>query len=92
MTLFKFLNPKSFGPQDPIAVGAMVELQLGPRKTLCFLVARGGGVSVHYDGRILQVITPNAPLGDALLGKRQGEEVEVEAQNTTREYRILSVI
>ncbi len=89
---FQFSKPRNFAPSDPIAAGALVELECEGRRSWIFLVVQGGGLSLKFEGdRTVQVITPQAPLGDALLGKRAGEAVEVEGQKKSREYEVVSV-
>ncbi len=37
------------------------------------------------------LISISAPLGEAIVGKKQGDEITVQAPNGTNQYRILSV-
>lgn len=76
---------------DTIGPGSLVELQHGTQKSLYYLVVEGGGITVELDGRPVQVITPRAPLGEALLGLRPGDPIEVEIQGHTREYEVFHV-
>ena len=85
------LKVRDFEAQDPIQIGAWVKLELNGKRSQCLLVGQGGGVSVVFEGETVQVITPQAPLGDSLLGRRVGEVVEVEAHKSVREYKIISV-
>jgi transcription elongation GreA/GreB family factor len=88
---YRALPVAEWGESRPVAPGALVELELGERRTLYFLVAQGGGLTVNVDGARIQVITPRAPLGEALLGRVLGEPVEVEAQGQLREYVLVGV-
>lgn len=88
---FKFLTLREFRAGDPISEGALVEVEWKGRKSHYFLVSQGGGISVQWEGKTIQVITPRAPLGEALQGRRAGEAVEVESQGSSREYEIISV-
>ncbi|MCM2278646.1 MAG: GreA/GreB family elongation factor [Oligoflexia bacterium] len=89
--MYKFLPLRTFRSDDPIGEGALVLLGFGGRKTYYFLAGQGGGLSVSIEGHTVQVITPKAPLGEALQGKRAGESCELEAQGNSREHEILSV-
>lgn len=91
ISAFRQTDLPDFGPQDPIAPGAIVELEQGKLKTFCLVVPQGGGLSVPFEGKTLQVVTPQSPLGEELIGRRTGAEFEVEARGGTRQYRILSV-
>ena len=89
--MYKFFPVRDFKPTDPIGAGALIELDLDGKRSHCFLVANGGGLTVKLEGRTIQVITVKAPLGDALIGKRAGEMAEVESQKVIREYEVISV-
>ena len=91
ITLYNMLPIKDFSLGDPIDLGALIELELDNQKSLYFLVSQGGGLKVKLEGRLIQVITPQAPLGDALIGKKSGDAVEVEVQNRVREYEVTGV-
>ncbi|MCC7441505.1 MAG: GreA/GreB family elongation factor [Bdellovibrionales bacterium] len=88
---FQHFPTRKFTETDPVEVGALVELEMGGKSQLYLLAALGGGLSLEIAGQRVQVLTPQAPLGDALLGRRLGEGVEVELQGSLREYKILSV-
>ncbi len=64
---------RAFSPPDflgkAIGVGALVETDAA----LFFLLNGGGGTEVEVDGREVTVITPESPVGAALLDKKQGE-------------------
>jgi transcription elongation GreA/GreB family factor len=76
---------------DTISAGSLIELQQGSRKSLYFLVAQGGGLSLNLEGKTVNVITPAAPLGEELNGRKAGETIEVEIQNQFKEFKILKV-
>lgn len=75
-----------------VTPGSLVELETNGKKLFYFLVQEGGGNSVTFEGRVIQVITPKSPLGDALFDRKAGEVIEVESQVHTREYRILQIL
>lgn len=54
----------------PVGLGALVEAEMDGSKDLFFLLECGGGTEVTVDGRVITVITPESPVGGALLGKR----------------------
>ncbi|MDR3607854.1 MAG: GreA/GreB family elongation factor [Oligoflexia bacterium] len=82
---------RDFKTTDAVAIGALVGVVLDGKKMHYLLVSQGGGVSISHQGKTIQVITPQAPLGDALLDKKLGDVVELEVQNAVREYEIISV-
>jgi len=90
ITYFRQLSAETVAAGGVIAPGSLVELDSAGRRFRYLLAAMGGGISVTVDGVILSVITPQAPLGEALAGSRVGDEIEVETQGAVREYRILA--
>lgn len=91
LAMYKFFPVREFKAGEAIDSGALVELELNGKKFHYFLVSQGGGVSATIDGKRIQVVTPQAPLGEALLGRKLGDTVEVEAQNAVREYEVTAV-
>jgi transcription elongation GreA/GreB family factor len=55
-----------------------------------FLVAPGGA-GARLAGGAVQVVTPDAPLGRALLGKGEGDDVELVLAGRTRSLQIVHV-
>ncbi|MBY0370087.1 GreA/GreB family elongation factor [bacterium] len=87
---YRHLDFKAFGPETPISATALIELQ-GDGKTLyCLLMPKGGGRSVSYEGKTIQVTTPQSPLGEVLMGRKVGDEIEVRTQ-TVKDYEITAV-
>ena len=64
---------------QPIAEGALVEVEQNKTKMLFFLLPCGGGVEVTVDDREVTVITPQSPVGAALLDKLQGDTYSFRA-------------
>jgi transcription elongation GreA/GreB family factor len=82
----------TFSQDDPIAATALVliEDEDGAQKTVLLLPVAGGS-KIESQGHTVQVITPNSPLGQALLEKSEGDEVEVHAGGKPREWAIVAV-
>ena len=85
-------------PNSPISSGALIELEEKAGKSqprsLCLLSPAGGGIVVRLGELKVQVITPQSPLGEALLGSRQGDDIEIETDSklgTTKSYKIISI-
>jgi hypothetical protein len=89
--VYKFMLLPSYESDHLIGPGALIELDLNNRRSFYFLVPQGGGIAVVVDGQPIRVITPLAPLGDALLGRSVGETFEVESNGVSRTYRIVGV-
>jgi transcription elongation GreA/GreB family factor len=75
--------------RGPVALGALVTIDEDGRQTSVFLAPHGGGERLA-EGAV-QVVTPQSPLGRALLGKREGDDVEALLAGRTRELTIVRV-
>jgi len=86
------LDLKPFTEGRAIAAGALVEVEdeQGESRTL-LIVPRGGGRNVHFGGREITLATPASPLGGALMGATEGDEVEVLIKARARPYEIVGV-
>ncbi|WP_372845036.1 transcription elongation factor GreAB [Pontiella sp.] len=63
----KALAVEDFTGQE-IDVGALVEVEMGGEVDRYLLLNCGGGIEVTVDGKTVTVITPESPLGSALMG------------------------
>ena len=77
------------GEGEPVRLGALVATEEGGVAALFWLAPYGGGS--RLDGGAVQVLTPKAPLGQALLGKRAGDECEALLAGRRRSLTIVSV-
>ena len=70
---FGALTLREFGPREPIALGALIELDDHGERLFYFLGPCAGGTEVTEADRLVQVITAQSPLGRQLLGRRAGD-------------------
>jgi transcription elongation GreA/GreB family factor len=89
---YKQIQLRDFKDDAAISATAFIEIEHDGKKTFCFLLPQGGGVTIDHDGRHIQVITPRSPLGEALLGRQAGDVASVDVANETIEYEIVSVL
>ena len=89
---FEKLPGKNFAPDAAVAIGALVELELGGEKNFYFLGPRAGGTEVIYDKKEIMVITPQSPLGEQLAGKKSGQTFLLKLGKETRAAKIVGVI
>ncbi len=78
------LSLHDFAPDEPIDLGALVELEFPDGREHFFLAPAAGGIEVRVHDRTITVITPDSPLGGQLLDRHAGEILPGKA-------RILSV-
>jgi hypothetical protein len=91
LTMLRFLPVRDYTSDDPVVPSALVELRLESQTAFYFLVPSGGGLITRVDGKPVQVITPQSPLGHAMLGKKVGDLLSVQVRDSVREYKIISV-
>src|SRR4051794_24337351 len=89
--MYRFLPVREFGEQDVVCPAALVVLETHGTRAHYFLAPRGGGLITNVDGQAVQVITPQSPIGEAILGRRIGDEVEIPVRQGTRRYRVISI-
>jgi transcription elongation GreA/GreB family factor len=87
----RFMTLRDFGPDDPIDLSALVELESDGARTWYLIAPAAGGHSVSHAGLTIDVLTPEAPLGRALIGRVSGEDLELRLGPRVRELSILQV-
>lgn len=70
------LRPREFSDDDPIDLGAAIKLSFPGETTWFFLGPAGGGTEFVFDNEPFTVITPESPIGAALIGRRAGESTD----------------
>jgi len=88
---FEKLEARTFEPGDAIELGALVELESKGERITYFIGPKAGGTEVVHGGREILVITPQSPLGEQLLGRRQGDRLQLMIAGGRDQYSILSV-
>jgi transcription elongation GreA/GreB family factor len=91
ITEFEKLTVKDFGAKDPIDLGALVELEFKGERMHYFIGPRAGGTEVMHEKKEVLVITPPSPLGQQLVGKKQGSKVQIEIGGSRSDYKVVSV-
>ena len=87
----RLLGSRAFAPEEAIALGALVELESADKTERVLICSGGGGLTLDDDQGPLRIVTPDAPLARALLGKTSGDEVELVVAGRKRELVIASV-
>ena len=88
---FEKLTVRAFAEGDAISLGALVALEHGGEKTLYFLGPRAGGTEIIQDKQEILVITPQSPLGAQLMGRKQGERLDLTFGGAKQPATIVSV-
>lgn len=91
MEQFEKMAVREFGKEDPIDLGALVELETHGERSFYFIGPRAGGTEVVHQKKEVLVITPQSPLGQQLVGKKQAERLQMQIGASRNEYRVISV-
>ncbi|MBU6375608.1 MAG: GreA/GreB family elongation factor [Bdellovibrionales bacterium] len=92
LLMYRFLPIRPHEEGDAVAPASLVLVELSGRQLWIFLVPQNGGLITHYEGQPVQVLTPQSPLGEAILGKRTGDQFSIPTASGTRDYRILQIL
>ena len=82
---------RAFAADEAIALGALVELESADKLERVLICSGGGGTSVDDERGTIRIVTPEAPLGRALMGKTAGDEIELVVGGRKRELVVVSV-
>ena len=80
---------RAFDDQRGIEVGALLGLEdENGRQQWLFLAPDAAGLKVDVVGQPVTVITPRSPLGKSLLGKFEGDEVEILVAGARQHFTV----
>jgi transcription elongation GreA/GreB family factor len=88
---FEKMPAKKFGADEPIGLGALMELETDGENLFYFIGPRAGGTEVVHDKKEILVITPQSPLGEQLLGKKSGDSPQLTLGGARMPAKIISV-
>ena len=89
---FEKLDARQFGAGEPIDVGAFVELAFDGEKTAYFIGPRAGGTELLHEKWEVTVITPQSPLGEQLVGRKQGDVLKLKLAGAQNQYAVTVVV
>ncbi|MEL5849095.1 MAG: transcription elongation factor GreA [Candidatus Igneacidithiobacillus chanchocoensis] len=82
----QIIDPKSLNAGDRIVFGATVELEDEDGNQISYQIVGDAEADIKENK-----ISISSPVARALIGKHEGDSIEVNAPGGTREYSILSV-
>ena len=88
---FEQLSAKAFTREDSIDLGALVELKGKKERSIYFVGPRAGGTEVVHEKKEVLVITPQSPLGQEIMGRKEGDRLKVEIGGARIEYTVETV-
>ena len=79
LSVLRQIRVRKFTSADAIGLGALVTLSSGDRSSYYFFSPVAGGYQLDCGDRVVNVITPESRMGQSLLDKVEGDEIEVSA-------------
>jgi transcription elongation GreA/GreB family factor len=85
-------RPSPYDASKGIQLGALVCLvDSDDMQQHLFLGPDGGSMKLVSEAQLVQVISSEAPLGRAMLGRCEGDEVSIQVMATRRQFEVLWV-
>ncbi|MCE3272833.1 MAG: transcription elongation factor GreAB [Ramlibacter sp.] len=85
-------RPRPYDVRKGVQLGALVCLvDSGGKQQHLFLGPDGGSMKLVSGTQLVQVISSEAPLGRAMLGKCEGDEVSIEVASVQQQFEVLRV-
>ncbi len=92
MAHWRQFRPRPYDASQGIQLGALVCLVDSDHKQqLLFLRPAGGSMQLVSGAQFVQVISSEAPLGRAMLGKCEGDEVSLQGAPSRQHFEVLRV-
>lgn len=92
MAHWRQFHPHPYDASKGIQLGALVCLaDAEGKQQQLFLGPAGGSMTLVSGVQLVQVISTEAPLGRALLGKCEGDEVSIQVASTRQQFEVLRV-
>ncbi|RTX96432.1 transcription elongation factor GreAB [Pseudomonas sp. C 49-2] len=89
LVLCQNMQMRAFDDQRGIEIGALLGLEdENGRQQWLFLAPDAAGLKVDVVGQPVTVITPRSPLGKSLLGKFEGDEVEILVAGARQHFTV----
>lgn len=86
------LKPRDFSDARGVELGSIVCLaNVDDVQTLLFIGPDGASMKLHHEGHSVQVISANAPLAKATLGKLPGTEISINLGGKLQQFELLWV-
>jgi len=92
LATWRQLRPRPYDATKGIQLGALVCLaDADDNRQWLFLGPDGASMKLIAEGQVIQVISHAAPLGKAMLGKCEGDELVIQLAATRQQFEVLWV-
>ncbi len=93
LVLFQNLSLRPFDEQRGIQIGDLLSLEAGNgSQQQLFLGPDAAGLKIYLGDVLITVITTRAPLGQNLLGKAEGDVVEIIINGARQSFEVTQVM
>ncbi|WP_219217311.1 GreA/GreB family elongation factor [Variovorax boronicumulans] len=93
MVNWRRFHPRPYDPFQGIQLGSLVCLvDADDKQQQLFLGPDGGSMQLVSGAQLVQVISSGAPLGRAMLGKCEGDEVSIQVAPIRQQFEVLRVL
>lgn len=89
LQMLEEVDLKISAQSQEVCIGSLVELRHKDQDRYYFLIPTSGGTLLKVEDKAVLVVSVFSPLGDAVLGLKQGDEFEVETPKELRTYRVI---
>jgi transcription elongation GreA/GreB family factor len=83
---------RNFGSEGAVALSALVRVEGETEDEIYFVAPAGGGIRLSFEALDVRVVTPDAPLGRILLGKRVDDVIERPGPQGVREQTVVELV
>ncbi|CAM8666150.1 Transcription elongation factor, GreA/GreB, C-terminal [Comamonadaceae bacterium] len=92
MATWRHFRPRPYDASKGIQLGALVCLvDSDGKQQQVFLGPHGGSMKLVNGAQFVQVISSEAPLGKAMLGKCEGDEVRIQNASIQQKFEVLKI-
>jgi transcription elongation GreA/GreB family factor len=88
---FQKMAVREFKTGEPADLSAVVEIESHGERSFFFIGPCKGGLELKHGGMEVLVITPQAPLGQQLVGRKPGDRFKWGTGHSATEYRIVTI-
>lgn len=93
MAIWRKLQPRPYDASKGIQLGDLVCLvDSNDKQQQLFLGPDGGSMKLDSGAQVIQVISTQSPLGKAMLGKCEGDEVSIQVASIQQQFEVLRVL
>ncbi len=90
MAIWRQFRPRPYDASQGIQLGALVCLvDTDDKQQHLFLGPAGGSMKLLCGAQQVQVISSDSPLGRAMLGKCEGDEVSIQVAQIRQQFEVL---